>query len=146
MTRDRIGNVRRIAVIAATLALPASAVTADEKGYPLETLLSTHQSIVGEAIKYPTNGEARITAAIITLAPGASTIEHEHGVPLFAYILDGELTVDYRTHGKRIYKKGDSFMEAMAVPHAGTNTGTVPVRILAVYMGADGARDTIPVK
>jgi len=29
-------------------------------------------------------------------------------------------------------------MEAIAVPHKGINTGTVPVRILAVSMGADG--------
>ena len=31
----------------------------------------------------------------------------------------------------------------MDVEHAGTNTGTVPVKILAVYMGADGAQDVI---
>lgn len=137
-------RTRLSAAAAVVLALPVATATADDKGYPLKTLLSAHQSIVGERLKYPTTGDARITAAIITLAPGASTIEHEHGVPLFAYMLDGELTVDYGAHGKRAYKKGDAFMEAMAVPHAGTNTGGVPVRILAVYMGADGARDTIP--
>jgi len=33
----------------------------------------------------------------------------------------------------------------MAVEHFGVNTGTQPVRILAVYMGAEGAApDTIP--
>jgi len=138
-------DVRCSAAAVAVLAFFAAPASAQDKGYPLETLLSARTSIVGEAIKYPTTGDAHITAAIVTLAPGGATIEHEHGVPLFAYILDGELTVDYGTHGKRIYKKGDAFMEAMAVPHAGTNTGTVPVRILAVYMGADGAKDTIPV-
>lgn len=137
-------RVRRSAAAIAVLALFAIPASAQDKGYPLETLLSARTSIVGETIKYPTAGDANVTAAIITLAPGAATIEHEHGVPLFAYILDGELTVDYGSRGKRIYKKGDAFMEAMAVPHAGTNTGTVPVRILAVYMGADGAKDTIP--
>lgn len=132
------------ATAAIAFALSASAAIAQDKGYPLETLLSARQSVVGEPLKYPATGDARVTAAIITLAPGASTIEHEHGVPLFAYMLDGELTVDYGARGKRVYKKGDAFMEAMAVPHAGTNTGNVPVRILAVYMGADGAKDTIP--
>lgn len=135
---------------AAFAALAWIAVTglasAEDKGYPLVPLISSGTSVVGETIKYPTTGQANVTAAIITLAPGAATIEHEHGVPLFAYILDGELTVDYGAHGKRVYKKGDAFMEAMAVPHAGTNTGTAPVRILAVYMGAAGAKDTIPVQ
>jgi hypothetical protein len=37
-------------------------------------------------------------------------------------------------------------MEAMAVAHFGTNTGTRPVRLLVVYMGAQGAQNVIPVK
>ncbi len=37
-------------------------------------------------------------------------------------------------------------MEAMAVAHFGINHGAEPVRILAVYMGAGGAEDVIPVK
>jgi len=67
-------------------------------------------------------------------------------VPLFAYILDGELTVDYGDRGTRTYRRGEAFMEAMDVAHAGINTGTQPVRLLAVYMGAKGAEDVIPVK
>ena len=35
-------------------------------------------------------------------------------------------------------------MEAMDVTHFGINRGTEPVRILAVYMGAEGARNVIP--
>jgi quercetin dioxygenase-like cupin family protein len=65
---------------------------------------------------------------------------------MFAYILDGEITVDYGDRGKRTYRKGDAFMEAMDVPHFGADTGTLPVRILAVFMGAEGAADTIPVQ
>jgi hypothetical protein len=34
----------------------------------------------------------------------------------------------------------------MQVTHAGMNTGTVPVKILAVYMGSEGTLDVIPVK
>ena len=109
-------------------------------------LLSTGTTIAGETLHYPTGGPAHVTAAIITLGPGAKTILHRHGVPLFGYILDGELTVDYGDRGKRTYRKGDAFMEAMDVPHFGVDTGKDPVRILAVYMGAEGAADVIPVK
>jgi quercetin dioxygenase-like cupin family protein len=87
-----------------------------------------------------------VTAAIVTLAPGARTIMHKHGVPLFAYILDGELTVDYGRHGTRTYRQGQSFMEAMAVAHFGVNNSPQPVRLLAVYMGAKHAKDVIPSK
>ena len=114
--------------------------------YPAVPLLSTGTSIIGETIRYPKTGRARVTAAIVTLAPGGSTIRHKHGVPLFAYILDGELTVDYGKHGKRTYLKGQTFMEAMNAPHVGINTGSEPVRLLAVYMGAKYAKDVIPVR
>lgn len=67
-------------------------------------------------------------------------------MPLFAYILEGELTVDYGKHGTRTYKKGDSLMEAMNVAHFSVNNGAEPVRLLAVYMGAKGAKDVAPVK
>jgi len=136
-----------LAVLAgATLYRPATARdAAPPAGYPLVKLLSTGKTIVGETIHYP-KGPAHVTAAIVTLAPGGRTIVHKHGVPLFAYILSGELTVDYGTHGTRTYRQGTSFMEAMDVAHFGVNNGTEPVKILAVYMGADGAKNVIPVK
>jgi quercetin dioxygenase-like cupin family protein len=131
-------------LLIAAIMLASTHAVAEDRGYPAVPLLSTSKNIVGETIRYPTTGPAHVTAAIVTLAPGAKTIAHKHGVPLFAYILDGELTVDYGTHGTRTYKKGQAFMEAMDVTHFGINRGTEPVRILAVYMGAEGARNVIP--
>jgi quercetin dioxygenase-like cupin family protein len=115
-------------------------------GYPAVPLLSTGKTIVGETIRYPRTGEAHVTAAIFTLEPGGKSILHKHGVPLFAYILEGELTVDYGKQGTRTYKKGDSLMEAMNIAHFSVNNGGEPVRLLAVYMGATGAKDVVPVK
>jgi hypothetical protein len=37
-------------------------------------------------------------------------------------------------------------MEAMDAWHTGINEGDVPVRILAVYLGADGSENVIPRK
>ena len=119
---------------------------APAKDYPAAPLLSTGTSILGEPIRYPKTGPAHVTAAIVTLAPGARTIMHKHGVPLFAYILDGELTVDYGKRGTRTYRQGQSFMEAMTVAHFGINNGLQPVRLLAVYMGAKRAKDVIPAR
>jgi quercetin dioxygenase-like cupin family protein len=133
------------ALAACAIVRPADARDAAAPGYPLVPLLSTGKTIVGETIRYP-QGDAHVTAAIVTLAPGGRTILHKHGVPLFAYILSGELIVNYGTHGTRTYKQGQSFMEAMDIAHFGINNGTEPVRILAVYMGAAGAQDVIPVK
>ena len=108
----------------------------------VELLLSTGKTIIGQPISYPTSAPAKITAAMITMQPGQTTGWHKHDVPLFAYILDGELTVDYGTHGKRVYKKGDSFMEAIEAPHDGTSIGPAPAKILAVFVGAEGIKNT----
>lgn len=140
------GNKRYGLIISCALLLaPLSGVAAQDSGPTVTTLLSTGATIVGETLHYP-SGAAHVTAEIVTLPPGVRTAPHKHGVPMFAYILDGEITVDYGDRGKRTYHQGDSIMEAMDVAHFGTDAGAQPVRILVVFMGAEGAADTIPVK
>ncbi len=79
-----------------------------------------------------------MTVSIVTIEPGADTHLHRHPVPLVAYVLEGELTVDYGVKGKKIYRKGDTFVEAMNIPHRGMNPGGSAVRLLAIYLGAEG--------
>ena len=147
MKRSIVSSTRAVAAALALLIAGAMVVgpaTAEERhGYPAKRLLSTGKTVVGETIRYPASGPAQVTALIVTLPPGAKTLVHRHGVPLFAYILDGEVTVDYGDHGKHTLRKGDAIMEAMGVAHRGVNTGTQPVRILAVYIGATGAQNVI---
>jgi len=149
MRRLRLKDTKMLRSLIALAALTTSTVPAFAQStaptYPAIPLLSTSTTVVGEKIEYP-KGDAHVTSVIVTLAPGARTILHTHGVPMFAYILDGEITVDYGTHGKRTYRKGASLMEAMQVAHFGENTGSEPVRLIAVYMGASTAKDVVPVK
>jgi len=134
-------------LLTTAVVLISTQAAAEDRGYPPSIqLLSTGKNIVGETLRYPTTGPAHITAVIATLAPGAKTSSHKHGVPLFGYILDGELTVDYGAHGTRTYRKGQAVMEAMDVEHFGINHGTEPVRLLVVYMGAEGAKNVIPAR
>ncbi len=107
-------------------------------------LLSSGRTIVGEAISYPRAEPARITAGIVTLAPGQETGWHTHGIPTFAYVLDGELTVDYGAAGIRTYKAGQAFLEAIEAPHNGRNSGGGPMRVLAVFIGAEGLPTSTP--
>lgn len=136
--------VPALLVLAAVVATPAYAVE-PSKDYPIVPLLKGNKTIMGEDFSYP-SGQANVTAAILTLAPGSKTLTHTHGVPLFVYILEGEMEVDYGAKGRKTYKKGDSFIEAMAVAHYGMNNSKAPVKVLTVYMGGAGAKDMIPVK
>ena len=133
--------LRTLALGALLTGLMGASALAD--GYPAIPLYSGSKTVMDEDIAYPTSGKAQVDALIVVLAPGEKTLVHKHGVPTFIHILEGEVTVDYGDRGTRTYKQGESFLEAMDVAHAGLNTGSVPVKILAVYMGADGAQDVI---
>lgn len=111
----------------------------------VEPLLDTTQTILGEAFAYPA-GRARISAARLTVPPGATVPLHLHPVPLFAYILQGELIVDYGSRGMRTYRKGDAFVEAFEWPHHARNGGKGNVVILTVYAGAEGVENSIPLE
>lgn len=126
-------------LILALAPLPAFSQAA----YPTVEILATGTTILGETIRYPDSGPAKVTAVIVTIMPGAETVLHRHGTPMFAYLLEGDLTVDYGAHGTRTFKPGDSFVEAMDFPHRGQNLGQVPVKILAVSMGAEGAANVV---
>ena len=136
--------MKRTAIALALLA--AASVPVMAEGYPAIKLYSGNTTVMGEEIAYPSAGKAHVNAMIVTLAPGEKTMLHQHGVPVFIHILEGEVTVDYGDKGKKTFKQGESFLEAMEVTHAGMNSGTIPVKILAVYMGAEGALDVIPAK
>lgn len=131
-------------------ALFAAKVPAEDASAPtqyanlLTPIVASGETILGEQIVYPA-GKAKVTAAIVEIPPGGSTGLHVHPVPLFAYILEGELTVDYGSKGKRTYRPGDGFLEAMNWPHNGMNGGTAPAKLIAVYMGAEELKNADPV-
>lgn len=106
-------------------------------------LFNTSKTVIGETITYPKSARAKLAALEIVVAPGEKTAWHQHGAPLFAYILEGELVVDYGEHGEKVYVKGDAFMEAMAANHRGRNDGDEPVVILALFLGAEGYDNVI---
>jgi quercetin dioxygenase-like cupin family protein len=115
-------------------------VLADEKRSGERMVLSSARTVTDEPIRYPSGAAARVTAIEITLEPGQETGWHMHPVPIFGYILDGELTVDSGAKGQRTYRKSDGFVEPMNETHNGRNSGQQPVTILAVIIGAEGVQ------
>ncbi|MDB5540269.1 MAG: cupin 2 barrel protein [Devosia sp.] len=111
----------------------------------LTPLVQGSTDVLGTPLAYPA-GTPNITSAIVTIPPGGETGWHEHEVPLFAYVLEGELTVDYGTKGKKTYRAGEAVLEAVGWAHNGTNTGTVPMKLVAVYMGGGTSANTVKVE
>jgi len=98
------------------------------------TILETDETIIGQPISYP-SGTPFITSKIVTIPVGSETGPHKHEFPLFAFVLKGEVTVDYETEGLKKYVEGDSIMEAINFTHNGINTGNEPTKILVITLG-----------
>ncbi|MDO8309681.1 MAG: cupin domain-containing protein [Actinomycetota bacterium] len=100
-------------------------------------------TVLDQQIVYPKKVPAQVTSSLIELQPGQETGWHRHNVPMYAYIMDGTLTVEYDAGVTNVYPAGTALMEAQGVFHNGTNKGEDPVRILVVYFGAKGAKNTV---
>jgi len=143
--RRLIGAYRRAlgaVVLCGVIGLAAPSAVARDSYPPLEVLISSSETILGQPIAYP-EGPAKLTAAIVTMQPGQSTGPHIHNAPLFGYMLEGELTVNYGVDGTRTYRQGDSLIEAFQTVHDGTNTGAGLARVLVVFAGAEGTKNTV---
>ena len=101
-----------------------------------EILLDTNQTIIGQDISYP-SGSPQISSKIVTIPAGSETGPHIHDYPMFAYIMSGEITVDYGEKGLKTYLQGDSIIEAVNYTHNGKNNGNEPAEILVVLMGEE---------
>lgn len=130
----------RAVLPALLLAWPAAAETPYEKVRPV---FDGDTTVAAETIDFPKEGDS-VKALVVTMAEGEQTAWHEHGAPLFGYILEGEITVEYEGLGERVYREGDGFLEAMAVPHQGRNSGEGRARVLAIFLMGDGGKPTLP--
>lgn len=99
-------------------------------------------TVAGEKIVLP-EGNQSVKAIVVTMEPGEVTGWHTHGAPLFAYVLEGEITVTYDGIGKKLFREGDGLLEAMSVTHRGENTGEGPARILAVFLLGDNSKAVV---
>lgn len=92
------------------------------------------KTTLGQDFKYPA-GKPLIKAFNIEIPVGKQTSLHKHLIPLFVYVVSGDLEVDYGSKGKKIYKAGTSFVEAIDWCHFGKVAGKAPVKIIGVYLG-----------
>lgn len=101
------------------------------------TLMKTSSSWDGTPIAYP-SGQAEITALLVEIAPGGETGWHQHPVPSFGMLLEGELDVRLKDGSVKRLKPGDTLAEVVNTLHNGRNVGTTPLKLVVFYAGAVG--------
>jgi len=103
------------------------------KQVTVETILETNHTILNQTLSYPESAP-NIVTKIITIPKNAETGFHTHDEILIGYVLQGEITVDYGEHGKKVYSKGDSLIEAIDISHNGMNLGNINAKIFVVTL------------
>ncbi len=130
-------------IIALALCLPLGAPALDSTpAVTVAPLLKTTSSWDGKPIVYPT-GQAEVTGLLIEIAPGGETGWHEHPVPSFAFMLDGELEITLKNGQVKRLHAGDALAEVVDTPHNGRNVGDRPVKIVVFYAGTVGKALTL---
>lgn len=110
----------------------------------IEPLLKTDTTSIGQPIAYPHVDRAEVTVLKITMPPGSKTGWHKHDIPLFAYMVQGELTVTREDHEPRVFRAGEAVAEMINVYHEGANFGENDVILIACYLGGDNKPLAIP--
>jgi quercetin dioxygenase-like cupin family protein len=132
-----------VATLALALSLPFLVQALDNSDAVKVTPLSkTSASWDGKPTVYPA-GPAEVTSLIVELAAGAQTGWHEHPVPSFAYVMEGELEVTREGGATKVLHAGETLAEVVGTLHNGRALGAKPVKLLVLYTGAAGQKLTI---
>jgi len=141
-------NASRAILAAAVLAmLPLSAAVAQDDampaGFETEPVLRTSETRDKDPLRYPTGGTPEITAVIASIEPGGRTPLHEHPVPTFVYVLEGEVELETEGGDPHPYGAGGAYIEALDREHQLFNRGDATARLLVVFVGEQGVPTTV---
>jgi len=139
--------MKRLCALSTTLALLGVTVAFAQddplpEGFETQPLIKTSVSRDDDPIVYPT-GKPEVISVVGTLAKDGQTALHEHPVPVYVYVLEGE--IELRTEGKEPhrYKAGEAFIETQNRKHQAFNVAETPSKILAVFIGEQGKPTTV---
>jgi quercetin dioxygenase-like cupin family protein len=79
------------------------------------------------------SGGHQAVIASVTIAPGASAGRHTHPGEEISYVIEGEGEVLIDGQPPLQIKAGDGFVVPAGAIHDAHNTGTVPIKLAAVY-------------
>ena len=106
-----------------------------KSGVTSQLLVKTSVTADGKKISYPVTANPEVTAMLVEIAPKAETGWHKHDVPVYAYMLAGELEVALEGGKHATYKAGDAIIEVVGTLHNGINKGKESVRLVVFYTG-----------
>lgn len=149
----RVRTVTRAAAAAAALVLLAGCGGGDDNpedaaATTLGEVLSTEGAAVlmdaqsltalDQSIAYPKKKQAQISSEIEVLEPGQESGWRKYRVPVYVYVMEGTISVEYDAGVVKDFPKGSSFLQAKGIWHNISNKAEVRAETLSVLMGAKG--------
>lgn len=108
-----------------------------------QLMIDQQITVLDQKLVYPKKTPAQVTSSITTLEPGQESGWLLHRVPVFVYVMSGTYTVEYEAGVTKEFPAGSSIMQAQKTNYNGINKGEETVRLLTVYMGAKGKKNTV---
>ena len=82
--------------------------------------------------------------AMVELPPGSAEGRHTHFADVYAFVLEGTMTLDVEGQPTRVVKSGDVFTIAQGLVHEGSNRSSSPVKLSVVFFAEKGKPLTTP--
>jgi quercetin dioxygenase-like cupin family protein len=120
--------------VAGLMATPAAA----QVKFSTTPILQSGATVGGPSIAYPKTDSAELTAVRLDIGPGGETGRHMHPYPTLVYVLEGAIEVEMDGGMVHTYKPGDSFLMVVNTWTNAKNNGTVPAKVLVVFVGVRG--------
>lgn len=146
MTSFRNAIIALLLLVSPALFVPSAAFSSDYDGLKVSLVKKTTTTTNGQRISYPKTDSPEVTVVTVDIPPGSETGWHQHPIPVYAYVLAGELTVEFEDGKQNTFKEGDSIIEVVNAPHNGRNLGKAPVKLVVFYTGVEGSPNTVKVQ
>ena len=124
---------------AARLATPAAA----QVKFSATPILQSGATVSGASLAYPKTDSPELTAMRLDIGPGGETGRHMHPYPTLVYVLEGAIEVEMDGGMAQSYKAGDSFLMVVNTWTNAKNSGTVPAKVLVVFVGVRGKQNLV---
>jgi quercetin dioxygenase-like cupin family protein len=100
-------------------------------------------TIAGEPELYLSTPEPEVSSAVFTFPAGSVSQWMTHPSPVYVYVLEGTLAVEFEDGSAQSFRAGQAFLQCRSTWHRGRNDGPQTMRFLAVFFGAKGVPNVV---
>jgi quercetin dioxygenase-like cupin family protein len=139
ITRSRLTAALAVAASLVLAGTHGMMAVADENG-------ATVTPIASDAL--PNLPGQRMTAVLVSYAPGGKSPAHHHAGSVMAYVLEGAIRSQLKGGSVRVYHAGETFFEPPSSVHLLSENAstTEPAKLLAIFVAPEGAKLTVDEK